>query len=79
MNDLCALIPSMAPLRVCDCMAPCILVTHGGPVQTPSESALGTEVALEWHCSALSSPPVALQPHQNPLYFQLAQAQHDLD
>lgn len=81
MNDLCTLIPNMVPLGVCGCLAPSVLVTHRGPVQSQSEFAPGREVALQRCYSRLSSPPtlVALQPHQKLLYFQLIQAWHDLD
>lgn len=73
MNDLCTLIPNMVPLCICGCLAPSVLVTYRGLVQSQSEFTPGREVALQQCYSGLSSPPtpVALQPHQKPLYFQL--------
>lgn len=80
MNDLYTLIPNMVPLCISGCLAPSVLVTKD-LFKVRVSSPPGREVALQWCFSDLSSPPtpVALQPHQKPLYSQLIQAQHDLD
>lgn len=43
MNDLCTLIPNMVPLCICGCLAPSVLVTYRGLVQSQSEFTPGRE------------------------------------